>query len=410
MTPKGNSLAPHLKTVRKKNGTRFFYYIMPDGSLESLGKDQNAAIEAANALNVALRSSGSLVERVLDIAKQPKRKKYDPTNPPMSQVIQEFKDEVLADDLARKKIGKDSYNNKLSILELYGQSLNKVTCQEVTTFDLATILKTKTGNTQQKHMPVLKKLFRFAISSGYRVSNPANELSPKEPEKRKRKRHTWDGYQAIWQSSPEWLRNAINVALYSLQRRSDLVSIHSRQINRAEKSIEIFQQKTRNYANPVYIKIMAGDALWSAISTSLNSGVLCPYLIHYRPQRISKKTRDAKAHPFAVLPDYLSKEFTRYRDLSGAYDYLPREERPTLHDLRALGILMYHKAGYSKDYIMALAGHANEATTDHYIDGHENIKPVAVQAGLSVNQVQVSDIDWKTAALPPELARLVDDE
>ncbi len=61
------------------------------------------------------------------------------------------------------------------------------------------------------------------------------------------------------------------------------------------------------------------------------------------------------------------------------------------------------------DYIMALAGHALSSTTEHYISGHENPKPVTVSAGLSLAQVNIGDIDWKTAQLPPELARLIEE-
>ncbi|WP_197465369.1 hypothetical protein [Marinomonas sp. TW1] len=36
--------------------------------------------------------------------------------------------------------------------------------------------------------------------------------------------------------------------------------------------------------------------------------------------------------------------------------------------------MLYFKAGYPKEYIMALAGHATEDMTNHYIDGHEKKK------------------------------------
>ena len=125
---------------------------------------------------------------------------------------------------------------------------------------------------------------------------------------------------------------------------------------------------------------------------------------------MSAKGRAAKLHPFAVLPEYLSKQFTKWRDESGAYKHLAKDERPTFHDIRALGILMYFKAGYPMDYIMALAGHAKASTTEIYIEGHEERKPIAVNAGLSLEQVNVTEIDWRTENLPPELAILLDEK
>tara|TARA_R110001599_G_scaffold140383_1_gene320408 strand:+ start:8621 stop:8953 length:333 start_codon:yes stop_codon:yes gene_type:complete len=66
-----------------------------------------------------------------------------------------------------------------------------------------------------------------------------------------------------------------------------------------------------------------------------------------------------------------TKQFRKWRDESGVYDHLQPRERPSFHDIRALGIMPYFKAGYPKEYIMALAVHANEDMTNHYIDGHE---------------------------------------
>ena len=68
---------------------------------------------------------------------------------------------------------------------------------------------------------------------------------------------------------------------------------------------------------------------------------------------------------FSSDPDCLIFHLTpivyKWRDKSGAYDHLAPKERPMFHDIRALGIMLYHKAGYPKEYIMALAGHAKEA-------------------------------------------------
>ncbi|MGB0468729.1 MAG: tyrosine-type recombinase/integrase [Pontibacterium sp.] len=408
MSPKRNRRAPHLKSIRKKNGPTYHYYKMPDGSLEPLGTDHQQAVEAANALTVAFRQSGSLVERVLNKANNPKTL-YNPRNPPMMQVIDEYKENQLREELKRNRIGQETFDGKLLLLREYNTVIGKTQCQNVTTFDLAQHLKDRTGHVQQKHIPLLKKLFRYAIASGYRTTNPANELQPKEPEARQRKRHTWEGFQKVRATAPEWLQRTMDIALYSLQRRSDLIRMHIDHADQENRAIDILQQKTRNYANPVYIRISAGDTLWQAIRTAITSDVPCPYMVHCRPLRMTAQARDAKPHPFAVLPDYLSKQFSKWRDESGAYDHLPKNQRPSFHDIRALGILMYHKAGYPMDYIMALAGHALSATTEHYISGHENPKPVTVSAGLSLAQVNIEDIDWKTAQLPPELARLVDE-
>ncbi|WP_271270521.1 tyrosine-type recombinase/integrase [Aliamphritea hakodatensis] len=408
MSPRRNDKAPHLKVVNKPNGRRYFYYRMPNGDLEPLKTDsEQEAIEAANALTTALRASGTLVEKVLNLADNPQP--YNPRNPPMMQVIDEYMNNMLAVKLEQGKISQQTFDGKQLVVNEYNTLLGKTPCQQVTTFDLAQHLKSRSGHVQNKHIPLLKELFRYAIAEGYRDNNPATELQPKVAEPRQRKRHTLEGFQKVRTFAPEWIQRTMDIALYSLQRRSDLIAMHRDHVNRANKSIKILQQKTRNYSNPVYIQISMGDALWNAVDSSLSSNIPCPYLVHCRPVRMSAKVRDAKPHPFAVLPDYLSKQFSKARDASGAYDHLPKRERPTLHDIRALGILMYFKAGYSLEYIMALAGHGKVTTTEHYIAGHEQIRPVAVNADLSLDQVNVDEIDWNNTLLPPEIARLVDE-
>jgi integrase len=173
------------------------------------------------------------------------------------------------------------------------------------------------------------------------------------------------------------------------------------------RTIRVLQQKSRNYDQPVYIEIKMGEELFDAVMRSVWSGINCPYLIHMRPTRIYKAAREAKPHPFAVLPDYLTKAYSKVRDEIGVYDHLPAAQRPGIHSLRALGIWAYHKAGYSDEYIMALAGHATEAMKAHYIEGHEKPKPITVNADLSLSGVDFSDVNWETD-LSPKLKQLAE--
>ncbi|MCJ8160233.1 site-specific integrase [Acinetobacter zhairhuonensis] len=98
-----------------------------------------------------------------------------------------------------------------------------------------------------------------------------------------------------------------------------------------------------------------------------------PYLIATRPECINEQIRNAKLHHFAVTEDHITKQFKKYWVLSGAY-HLGPNQRPSLHDLRALGIYNITQK-YGKKYAQALAGHANVKMTDHYLEGHEAPKP-----------------------------------
>jgi|GEM_PF-783178 len=393
------------------NGDIYYYYRMPDGSLATLGKnlDLDVAAEAAIALNLKLEDKPTLTKLVLEHSQT--LTQYNPSNPPMNQVIDEYRESVLKTAYEEGRQSKGTVEIKGYKLLEYNEAWGNKRVQSIRTYDLVTFLKTKSGHVQAKHGPLLRDLFRYAIGEGYRDTNPAVEINLKSPEKRRRQRHTFEGYQKVKAAAPDWLKRAMDIALFSVQRRSDLVEIDIlTHINQAERTIDILQQKTRTYANPVYISIKMGDSLWEAVESAIKSPTKCPKLIHCKPGRSDRRDIEAKSHAFAVLPDYLTKQFRKYRDASGAYDHLEKEERPSFHDIRALGILMYHKAGYPMDYIMALAGHAKQTTTEHYIEGHEKPKPVSVAAGLDLSKIDINEIDWQDAKLPIGLAGLVEDD
>jgi len=236
---------------------------------------------------------------------------------------------------------------------------------------------------------MLLRLFQFAGHQGYLKINPVAVTLEKSESKKVRQRHTWEGYTKILEASPDWLNRAMRIGLYSLQRRGDVVLLN-RNINKVDLdagTITILQHKTRNYKNPVYIEIEMGEPLHKAVEDCIRSAIPCPYLIHRRPYRMTTKTRQAKAHPFAVTPGYLTREFSELRDRVGAYAEMAPAERPTYHELRAFGSFLYEQACYSREYIMALSGHAKESTLESYIKDHAGMAPKRVCAGLTSGQM-----------------------
>ena len=98
--------------------------------------------------------------------------------------------------------------------------------------------------------------------------------------------------------------------------------------------------------------------------------MVCPYLIHYIPKARRRKQLDTKLHWNAVTPDYLTKAFSQARDDSKAYDHIQANERPTFHEIRALGAWLYEQQGFAQDYIQGLMGHVDVKMTEHYQSGH----------------------------------------
>jgi len=70
-----------------------------------------------------------------------------------------------------------------------------------------------------------------------------------------------------------------------------------------------------------------------------------------------------------LIPSLLFK-LTKARDAAHAYDYIEPVERPTFHEIRALGAWLYEQQKFPQDYIQALMGHSDVKMTKHYQEGH----------------------------------------
>lgn len=377
----------NIKPIKRRWGFDY-YYTMPDGSLKPIvdaagvKATRAEAIEAAHQLNALLRPSGNIVNAIIDRPARTPAKSLDNLNLILEQ--------ALAKPAKPFKVGEATLKEKLFKVAQYKRMWGERSISGITTQDIAEFLDKQTDHAYVKHRQLLKDIFAFAIQRGFIQLNPVDQTEKKSEPKRVRQRHTIEGYQQIYNTAPAWLQRAMKIALLSLQRRGDLVNLHRDSIDMQERTITVLQQKTRNYARPIYIKIKMGDELYTAVKDCLSSGIPCPYLIHYRPVRMTTQVRQSKTHPFAVSLDHLTKSFSDTRDKCGAYNQLPPGQRPTLHDLRALGSYLYKKAGYPIEYIQALDGHADTSTTERYIDGHEAKKPVIVHADLSISDLKSS--------------------
>lgn len=106
--------------------------------------------------------------------------------------------------------------------------------------------------------------------------------------------------------------------------------------------------------------------------------------IHYKPKSRRREQIDAKDHWTSVTPDYLTKEFSKARDAAQAYDHVPAGERPTFHEIRALGAWLYEQQEFPQAYIQAFMGHADEKMTRHYQDGHDTKQIEYVEVGAEL--------------------------
>lgn len=374
--------------ITRYKGTTYFRYKFPDGTRRVISTDRDEAFEAARALNQRFEK-----QRADDIAEQvlkPRPRRATPKNPKFENVIEAFNVRVLQ----KRRLADQTRANYRGMLDGYVERWPDRTIQEFEVHDLSNLLNECTPNTYPKHRKMLIDVFQYATSQGYRTDNPGLLTMPSvEAPEKVRQRHTTEGYRAIYEAAPGWLKNAMGLALYSLQRREDIVLLHRDAVR--GNFLRILQLKTRNYSNPVYIDIDMGEGLAEVVADCFESmkEIPCPYLLHRRPKRTPKREKQrnqkTKPHPMALAPDYLSQAFSRVRDTVGAYDHLPKLARPTVHELRALGIKLYEDAGYSDEYISALSGHGDGRMLEHYKRDHHDPVPRLVSAGMGKSVVKL---------------------
>lgn len=71
------------------------------------------------------------------------------------------------------------------------------------------------------------------------------------------------------------------------------------------------------------------------------------------------------------------------RDQAGAHEHLPKAQRPTFHDVRALGMRLYTEAAFTKEYAIALSGRATEPMFERFTLDHETKSPARWWQGLN---------------------------
>lgn len=382
--PRYRDLPPNCEADPKPNGRVYYRYVAPDGQRMSLGSDKAVAISAAIELNLTFSEKKDLVAKVLG---RQHVALPSPENPTLPILVAEFQTHVLAERRHSDRTREEITYKLNEYCRIWPERLVK----SFTVRDIATFLSEKTANVHTKHRLLLDTLFAFACQQGYRNDNPAANLLKKRQPDRVRQRHTLEGYRQIHAVAPDWMKRAMDIALRSLQRRGDLTALRREQVDLAKNTITIRQKKTRNFREPVFIEIEMGPELRKAVEACLASNIPCPFLLHTRPKRITAQVRQAKEHVFALTDQYLSKAFSKYRDLAGAYSHLSQNERPTFHDLRALGIWLYQQAGHDDEYISALSGHSTERMLAHYKAGHETVKPRKVRADLSIPKQQTEE-------------------
>jgi len=205
---------------------------------------------------------------------------------------------------------------------------------------------------------VLSDIFREAIVAGYIEKNPVEPTRAPTPDV-KRERLTLDSFsitrQAAESSSP-WIKNAMNLALSTAQRREDITRFKFSDIKDGRLFVE--QEKTGYMlAIPLDLKLVAAGMVLGDIVDQCKLNNPSDFLLYSDVRRGGRR-------PGPLTADGLTQAFSDVRDTCGIqFSVNP----PSFHEMRSLAGRLYEKE-YGAEFAQKLLGHKNMSMTQKYLD------------------------------------------
>jgi hypothetical protein len=347
----------------------------------------------------------------------------------ITEILKLFKSEFLP----QRRHAKSTLEEKHRLVQQYEALWGDSTIYEIGLRKLSDRLNTLTNASYIKHRGFWIDVFRYSISKGFNVENQAEKTLPKTQARTVRKRLKQEWFELIHNSAPAHLQRVMDFALLTLQRRTDLIEImksdiypanllpdyeiHFNQtkagaeevvfellgyywthpttderklvskgsarkacdaandLNRQHglsgpRQLVVIQNKTIKHGDKACIVISLDSAMEEVIARCMGSELPSPNLLHFKPRRISHSKHK---HWTAFNPDHVSKQFATIRDSLEVFQAMKIGDRPTFHEIRALGGKRYEDQ-YGKDKGKQIAnmlmGHTSSKMTDHYLDGH----------------------------------------
>lgn len=365
---KSTGLEPNLYATDRRGKTYFRYKHPLNGTWHGMGDNKTKANSAARILNARLLTGGhGYVEKVLGIA--------DKT---MAHLVERYRTERVPElNSAAGTLATLAY--RLSRVE---KDLGPRLIISITTQDCAEWLDNSFDrNAYVKHRGTLVKLFQFAQTKGYRQDNPAQPTYAHKQKDKTRQRMTLEQYRALYDFAPHHMKIAMELGLVLLQGRAEVISMKYTDVR--DGGLFVVRQKSEKHEHS-HLRIELTDQIRDIIQRSRNDNIISPYIVHYRPKRI--KEAEGRTHWSQYTPREFNKQFKKMRDESGIFSHMKDAERPTFHEIRALGAWLYKKAGFEQNYVQGLMAHATGEMTEHYQSGHEEAW-VKVRAELSFADV-----------------------
>lgn len=338
------------------NPDGYFYFRNPQtGKKKGLGRDKAKAFSDARAANRVLASmeSSSLVQWVTGIEVM----SFKDWLPVYKQLWIE-----KATPAATTIRGAERYMKRFALTDFASKPLNQITTVEIAKYIDA--LEKNSGAGAATNMRTrLLDIFEYAITKGH-VETGKNPVAPTIPPnyEPKRDRLSLEQFLAIREKASGWLVNAMNLALLTGQRVSDISEMKFSNVKDGHLQIE--QMKSQG---DVKLKLDINirlDAIGMSIGDAIKQcrdRIISPYLVH---QTTTSGTYSAGE---SVAAKGISAAFSVLRDELKITSQTKGRTPPTFHEIRSLAKRLYTKE-YGKEFSQALLGHKTEAMSAKYED------------------------------------------
>ena len=376
-------MAPQRRSARNRDlpanlyrfphrGGRFYYqYKNPQtGAKTGLGYDKDAAIAAANQANQILAGVPGLVDRITGRARGITLADY--THRFTTEVLprRRVKGEPLSEHYIRETL-------RILRAAMVGLSGEEREIADYTQADIAKYLNSiESSDAYNQHRARLIQLWRQAVSDGVAEENLPARIIKRDLGARVRERLSLEQYKAIIPRASTPVQIAMELSLNALQRRKDCQKW--RYDDQRDGYAHVVQSKTRKHGPTAFLRIpldlpcsysyLGAATLAELLQISRSDGILCPFIVHERPQRTRPSTE--KEHPFQLSCKQISDGFAEARAKCGLFEGLAANKQPTFHECLGLGEFLRQEQGWTLKQIQSLRGHTTERMTEHYLDGH----------------------------------------
>jgi len=346
-----------------KRGIVYFRYIRPDnGEPIELGHiSLTDANEAAKAANELLMPKPKLLDQILVTKEQ--QKLFDEHLDHMTDFWQK--------KVMEKALSPNTLKLYLKYLRSIREQLHSFVTSAITVKECNNFLETIKGDKARfNHRACLVLIFKRAIGRGLITWNPA-EATNKDKPKVQRHRLKYEEFKIIYKYANPVLKNAMNMALYSLQRIGDICSFTKNNfVNKSgQQFLQVQQGKTETCLE---IEIIPGSPLDAVIRRCWddeinNIGIFSKHLIHFNYIKGPYRKKAGQSVNPLTIAKYFAQARAKAMKNDGLFKGLKKYELPTIHELRSTGAKRLAEAGYWPQHML---GHKTEAMTQQYLSRH----------------------------------------